>query len=193
MSPRWGFDVLKDTIYYRYAGPLGLMCNCKSIYMLNLLKKLLAGKSAPQAAALPAEFPAYVDKAIQLITASSGQLEDDELLGLFVAAGIPETEAIELLLFLPTAFCRHMPPQVGWPSYYVEYISEAKQVEIPYSSNLRFLAIQESMNSYLAGNFNQEDFLKIAGRNASYKALNQLLLAGGKLENAEVSPEYVVR
>jgi hypothetical protein len=161
--------------------------------MLTFLKKLFAGKAAPKATAVPADFPAYAEKAIRLITAGSGQFEDDKLIGQLVAVGIPEMEATELLLFLPTAFCRHMLPQVDWPTYYVEYISEAKQIEIPYSENLRFLAIQEAMNAYLAGDFTQEDYLKIAGRSASFKSLNQLLLAGGKLENAEVSPEYVVR
>lgn len=127
------------------------------------------------------------------MTNSNGQLEDEEVVKLFCMNSIPRDEAIELLLFLPDAFCRHMLPQIDWPSYYVEFVSQEKQIQIQYSENPRFLAIQEAMASYLAGDFTQADFLKIAGRSASFKALNQLLLAGGKLENAEVAPEHIVR
>jgi hypothetical protein len=163
--------------------------------MLNLLKKLLAGKPASQVAAVPAEFPAYVDKAIQLITASSGQLEDGELLGLFVAAGIPETEATELVVFLPIAFCRHALTNVKWPDYYVECISEHQQQKVSYDSNLRYGAIQHALRAYLAGDYQQGDYYKIAGRCASFHALNTLLLKhpGAKLADLKVTPEHILR
>ncbi|GAB3851062.1 hypothetical protein GCM10028822_17280 [Hymenobacter terrigena] len=142
---------------------------------------------------MPIEFPAYTRRAIALVANSNGHLEDEEVVNLFCANSIPRDEAIELLLFLPDAFCRHMLPQVDWPSYYVEFVSQEKQIQIQYSDNPRFLAIKEAMTSYLAGDFKQADFLKIASRSASFKALNQLLIAGGKLENADIAPEYIVR
>ena len=133
--------------------------------------------------------------AIQLIAASNGQLEDEELQVLFVAKGIPETEATELLLFLPTVFCRHMLPQVAWPTFYVEYISEKEKPQIEYSQNFRYVAMQQAMTAYLASPFTQADFLKIAGRSASFKAINSLLNdnPAANLKDVELTPEYVVR
>ena len=142
---------------------------------------------------MPVEFPAYASRAIALITNSNGQLEDEEVVTLFCANSIPRVEAIELLLFLPDAFCRYMLPQINWPTYYIEYVSEQNRPEIQYADNPRFLAIQEALNSYLAGDFKQADFLKIAGRSASFKALDRMLQNGGKLENADVGPEVILR
>jgi len=100
-----------------------------------------------------------------------------------------------LLLFLPTAFCRHMLPQVAWPTFYVEYISEKEKPQIEYSQNLRYVAMQQAMTSYLAGDFTQADFLKIAGRSAAFKTMNSLLIANPAFqpEDVEFTPEYVVR
>jgi len=142
---------------------------------------------------MPPAFADYARRAIALLAGSSGELEDEEVIGLFCANAIPHAEATELLLFLPDAFCRHMIPQIAWPAYYVEYISEQNQKQIQYADNSRFLTIQRAMHAYLAGDFEQTDFLKLAGRSASFKALNQLLLAGGKLANADVTPAYIVR
>ncbi|MBF9142031.1 hypothetical protein [Hymenobacter properus] len=163
--------------------------------MLNFIRKLFISKPAPKADAMSAEFPAYADKAIQLIATSNGQLENKELLGLFTTAGIPETEATELLLFLPTAFCRHMLPKVAWPAYYVEYVSDKDQKQVQYADNLRYLAMQAAMMRYLTTPFEQADFLKIAGRSAAFKTINSLLKDHPAFspEDVELTPEYVVR
>ena len=62
---------------------------------------------------VPVEFPTYAKRAIQLLTDSDGQLEDTQVIDLFISNSIPYKEAVELLLFLPTAFCRHMLPQIS--------------------------------------------------------------------------------
>jgi hypothetical protein len=163
--------------------------------MLNFIKKLFAGKLAPQAAAVPVEFPAYADKAIRLIAASNGQLENRELLGLFTTAGIPKTEATELLLFLPTAFCRHTLPKVAWPAHYIEYVSDKDQTPVQYADNPQYLAMQAAMMRYLGTSFEQADFLKIAGRSAAFQTINSLLKDHPSFspEDVELTPEYVVR
>lgn len=161
--------------------------------MNNFFKKLFGNTISKAVNTMPPEFADYSRKAIALLASSSGQLEDEEVIGLLCANAIPHTEATELLLFLPDAFCRHMLPQIDWPTYYVEFISQQNQTQVQYADNPRFLAIQKAMHAYLANDFEQADFLNIAGRSASFKTLNQLLLAGGKLENAVVSPSYVVR
>jgi hypothetical protein len=163
--------------------------------MLNFIKRVFERQALPKAAVIPADFPAYASKAIRLIASSNGELKDGELVSLFTAKGIPQIEATELLLFLPTAFCRHMLPNVAWPAYYIDYISEDTQHKVPYSANLRYTAIQEAMSAYLAGNFRQEDFLKIAGRSASFKAIKSLLNDSPAFnpEDVEIASEYVVR
>jgi len=47
--------------------------------MKKFFKKLFGSTSIISTAAVPAEFPAYAATAIQLIAASNGRLEDEEI------------------------------------------------------------------------------------------------------------------
>jgi hypothetical protein len=151
-------------------------------------------RSTPAAASVPAEFPVYATRAMNLLTNSDGQLDDVQVIDLFLANGIPHREAIELLLFLPVAFCRNMLPQMQWHNYYWEYISDKTQVKHLYADNERYSIIQRALEDYLAGNFTQADYLKIAGRSASFRAINQLLLNNPDRELTKISitPETVI-
>lgn len=175
-----------------------LLCNSYSLrvlsnfnYRMFKLWQRLFRKASDSI--VPIEFPLYTDKAILLITNSNGQLEDVQVLDLFVTNSIPHKEAIELLLFLPTAFCRHMLSQLDWLVYYIEQTATDKNREVTYASNARYIAIQDALSRYLAGNFTQKDYLKVAARDASFKSLNQLLANGGRLEDAIISPEIIIR
>lgn len=151
-------------------------------------------RSTPAAASVPAEFPVYATWAINLLISSDGQLEDAQVIDLFLANGIPHQEAIELLLFLPVAFCRNMLPQMQWHNYYWEYISDKTQAKHLYANNEHYSIIQGALENYLAGDFTQADYLKIAGRSASFRAINQLLLDNPDQELTEISiaPETVI-
>jgi hypothetical protein len=151
-------------------------------------------KSAPNAASVPVEFPVYATRAINLLANSDGQLEDAQVIDLFLANGIPQREATELLLFLPVAFCRNMLPQMQWHNYYWEHLSDKKQIKHLYADNERYCLIQRALENYLAGDFTQADYLKIAGRSASFRAINQLLMDNPDRELTEISitPETVV-
>ena len=150
-------------------------------------------KSTPANASAPAEYLAYATQAISLLTESDGQLEDAQLIDLFLANGIPQREATELLLFLPVAFCRNLLPQLKWHDYYWEYLSDEKQIKRRYADNERYSIIQKALENYLAGDFTKADYHKIAGRSASFHALNELLLAnpGRKFTEVIVTPETV--
>jgi len=161
--------------------------------MLEFLKSIFLKKQIQSINTIPSDFPLYAERAIHLITINDGQLENEQLIALFKEKGIPHQEAIELLLFLPTAFCRHMLPQVEWPNYYCEYVSQDKILELRYSDNLRYKAIEDALQSFLASDFTTEDYLKIAGRDAAFKSINELLIAGGKLESVSISPSYIIR
>jgi hypothetical protein len=157
--------------------------------MFKRLKSIFKNKrSAPDA------FASYADQAIRLIAESNGQLEDKQIITLLEAGGIPNTEAIELLLFLPVAFCRHLLPTITWHNHYFEYISKEKQVKRLYTDNQRYLLIQEALQRYLAGSFTKTDYYKIAGRSASFHSINQILLdnPGRKLSEVVVTPETVI-
>ncbi|TVT38319.1 hypothetical protein FNT36_19155 [Hymenobacter setariae] len=142
----------------------------------------------------PNGFAGYADLAIRLITDSNGQLEDGQIIALLEANGIPRTEAVELLLFLPMAFCRHLLPIINWPDHYFEYISKEKQIKHLYSDNQRYTIIQKALLHYLAGNFTNADYYKIAGRSASFHSINQILLANPerKISEVLVTPETVI-
>jgi len=161
--------------------------------MAGFLQNLFGKKQVPSLSVMPAEFPQYAEKAIKLITGSDGQLENEQAVDLFIKHGIPYKEGVELVLFLPTAFCRHMLPQVTWPDYYCEQTSTDGILEIRYESNPRYHAIENALKAFLTTSFTREDYLKIASRDAAFKVINQLLAAGGKLENVSISPDVIVR
>ena len=162
--------------------------------MLKFLRSLFTRKQAKSGTSMPAEFPRYTQQAIRLITESNGQLQDEQILSLFEKNGIPPKEAVELLLFLPQAFCRHLLSEVNWPDYYLEYVSEVKSIKHFYADNKRYAVILSALQAYVAGEFMKADYYKIAGRSASFHSLNQLLLdnPGRKLAEAIVSPEIII-
>jgi hypothetical protein len=81
--------------------------------MLKRLKSIFKGIQSTSNISIPDAFAVYVDQAIYLITNSTGQLEDKQIITLLEAHGIPRSEATELLLFLPIAFCRHLLPVIN--------------------------------------------------------------------------------
>ena len=167
----------------------------QSFLVRNFFKNLFGNPSTISTAIVPAEFSGYASKAIALLANSHGQLEDDEIITLLLAHGIPHHEATELLLFLPIAFCRHLLSRVKWPDYYIEYVSEQQQSYVFYRDNPRYEIIQQALTTYLAGDFRREDYHKISGRCASFHAFNTLLLQypGTKLEEMKVTPEHILR
>ncbi|MGI4863636.1 MAG: hypothetical protein ACRYFZ_06900 [Janthinobacterium lividum] len=92
---------------------------------------------------IPVEFSTYAAHAIQLLTNSNGQLTDKQTVDLFLANKIPHKEAIELLLSLPIAFCQNLLPQIDWPNYYWEYISEKKRVKHLYTEKNAILSFRK--------------------------------------------------
>ena len=162
--------------------------------MLRFLRSLFTSRQTNSVDSMPAEFYWYTQQAIRLITESHGQLEDEQILSLFEKNGIPPKEAIELLLFLPQAFCRHLLSKVAWPDYYLEYVSEVKSIKRFYADNKRYGVILSALQAYLAGEFMQADYYKIAGRSASFHSLNQLMLdnPSRNLAEAIVTPETII-
>jgi len=139
------------------------------------------------------EFDSYVKKGITLIGTKGKGLDDDNLIKLLVSNEIPELEAIEIILFLPVAFCRKLVPEINWHHDYIDFYSKDKQITRLYNDNPRYLIIQSETENYWSQNPGSDTILNIAGRSAEFKAINNLLNDGGKLENIVVSQTFVVR
>lgn len=159
---------------------------------MNFLRKIFKSKS-DQRPAVNKEFSSYVQKSIMLTGTKGKELEDNKLVELLVSNGIPELEAIEIMLFLPVAFCRKLLPQINWPPDYVDFYSKNRQITRLYKDNPRYLIIQSEAENYWTLNADKDIVLNVAGRSAEFKSINQLLLGGSQLKDIDVTQTYVVR
>lgn len=139
------------------------------------------------------EFRNWVKKSIQIIGNDSKNMENEELYSYLLSKGISKFEAGEIIIFLPTAFCRKLLPDLNWPSEYYDFYSDKKQIKRKYCENQRYLLIEEETNNYWNKTPKNEEILNIAGRSAEFRAINQMLNAGGKLEDVVLTESYIVR
>ena len=142
---------------------------------------------------LPTHYRELTKKTIELIGKNSKAMENEQLHEYLISHGISDFEAGEFIIFLPTTFCRRLLPELNWPSDYVDYYSEKKKINRRYTENKRYVIMQEESEKYWIGTPNNEWILNIAGRSAEFKAINQLLNDGGKLEDVRLTESYVVR
>ncbi len=139
------------------------------------------------------EFDSYVKKSITLIGTEGKGLENDKLVELLVNSGIPELEAIEIMLFLPVAFCRKLLPQINWHPDYVDFYAEDKQIKRLYNDNPRYIIIQSLTEKYCNERPDKNIIMNVAGRSAEFKSINRLLLNGGQVKDIDVSQTFVIR
>lgn len=161
---------------------------------MSLWKSLFGkSKSYKGEEELPKEFRNWVRKSIQIIGEDLQERENEALQKYLIQKGIPASEAGEIIIFLPTAFCRKLLPELNWLPEYYDYYSESKKVKRKYQDNHRYLIIEEETEKYWEETPNNEAILRMAGRSAEFGAINQLLNAGGKLEDIELARSYVIR
>jgi len=143
---------------------------------------------------MPNDFRRLTTIAIELIGgADSKKMENEELCEYLISKGLPEFEASELILFLPTAFCRKLLPELDWPTDYFDYYSENKKIRNKYQDNPRYVVINQETEAYFNGDSLNHVVLNIAGRSAEFNAINQLLQSGGKLENVGLTETLIIR
>jgi hypothetical protein len=135
----------------------------------------------------------FVRKSIPIIGTTGKTMHDPELIQLLVSEGVPEQEAIEIVLFLPVAFARILVPEIRWQNYYVECYGDNKKIERLYQENPRYLIFESETHRFFNSRPDSELLLNVAGRSAELKAVNKLLLDGSKIEDIEMSPCYIVR
>ncbi len=133
------------------------------------------------------EFHDEVKLSIELIGFSVDNLEDDALLKYLSEKGIRPAHALEIITFLPIAFTRKMLPTFHWRRDYLEYISENEQKIKSFTNNNFYKIIEEEIENYCNQNPKKEVILKIAGRSAEFKVINELLLKNEDVDIAKIT------
>jgi len=134
-----------------------------------------------------------IRKAIAILTQMSGRETNAEVLEEFHKNGIQEPEASTIHLFLPVAGCRRLLPNMAWADdYQIQYRSDAKTVSKKWSKTPAYCAVLQEVDRFFATRPGNEKVLKIASRSAEFRAINDLLLRGSKLEDLKLTPQVVV-
>lgn len=143
---------------------------------------------------LSPDFNEQVRKSIYLIEHTDELGEDKAYMEYLISHDIGKAEAIEILLFLPVAFARQLLPTVKWVETYIRYTSEKRPIRKKYKETETFEIIWRITKEYFEDNPIRETVLKIAGRSAEFKAINQLLLDDptAKFENI-IFTESIIR
>ncbi|SKA09287.1 hypothetical protein [Sediminibacterium ginsengisoli] len=132
------------------------------------------------------KFPDKINKAIHLLI-DNDNLADDELFNLYIANGIDQQSADDILIFLPVVFIRHMLPKVKWPETYNELAKNNQIIQKKYSDSFAYNIIYKITEKYFNDRPNPEVILKIAGRSAEFNALNSLLTKEPHLKIEDVT------
>ena len=132
------------------------------------------------------EFHSDVKKSINLIGSLMESPEDQKLLIFLTKNGIKENHAIEIVTFLPIAFVRRMLPNVNWHNKYIEQLSDKKQRTKSFAENSFYQIIKNETDNYYAENPESDVIIKIAGRSAEFKVINDLLLKNEKADITEI-------
>lgn len=140
---------------------------------------------------MTSNFKYHVVKAIQLLTAFEGALDDADAFNLLVSHAIDASDAKEILAFMPTAFIRYVLPKVQWPDTFLEYEkfpneSQPQPVKKRYDETPSYLIIQELTRDSFANPPDSNGVLKIAFRSAEYNLMNPVLNNDPDLKPEEI-------
>ena len=128
------------------------------------------------------------EKAIAILGKLEGSLTDREILGMLGNNGIDLSNARQIVIFLPVAFCRQLLPTVAWKDQYYDKAGEVKK----FSQTEPYLVIWQVTSSYFSSEPDKDVIMKIGGRSAEFHVINELLNAGGKLEEIELTPMRIL-
>jgi hypothetical protein len=123
-------------------------------------------------------------KAIEILAKLEGSFTDQEVFGIFLNNNIDLDSAKKIIIFLPIAFCRQLLPTPAWKDEYYDNKGVLKK----FSQTEPYMVIWQITASYFSNNPDRDVILKIGGRSAEFHVINDLLNAGGKLEEIELTP-----
>ena len=140
-------------------------------------------------------FRENIQKAINLLLNSNNSPTDEMVLDLFQKNGMNQVDSIEILLFLPIAFCRRLFDHFKWHDTYIEQNGENNYVEKKFADSVSFQIIWQETEKYFQNLPVSKEILKIVGRSAEFNVLNDLLLQNPdtKAEDIILSKIHILR
>ncbi len=122
------------------------------------------------------QFSIEVDLAINIMSdLSSISFTEEELIQKLTSKGLSELTTYWVVIFLPTAMCRLMIPQVNWPETFRAYNEEGYET-VRFDKSERYQIIKARLLSLLETQPGGDVVLRIAGRSAEFRAINKILL-----------------
>lgn len=141
----------------------------------------------------PEKFRQWVKKGIELIGQRDVDKELEELQQDLIDKGIPEYDAGEILIFLPSIFCKRLFPNLGWLTNYIECYSNEEQISMEYSDNWRYVIMEDEVDKYWRGSPDNQIINNISIMSSEFGAINKMLKDGGKIEDVKITESYVIR
>jgi hypothetical protein len=140
--------------------------------------------------------PQFVDNirtAIKVLSELEGTVTDEQILQSFRINHIESRVADQLLIYLPIAFCRRLLPDLKWrDDYSLLQRPSTVIVRRKFSQNKVYALVWTEVLDYYSGNPDSTVILRIAGRSSEFRAINELLNAGGKLEEMVLIPMCII-
>ncbi len=134
-----------------------------------------------------------VGLAIQLLADYKELLTYDKIAILFKENGINQILTDDIYIFLPIIFCQKLLPSVNFPQTYYEQDITGDKEKKSFNDNASYKIIELSSDDYFKNNPDSEVILKIAGLSAEFKAINNLLINGGNLEDVKLTETIILR
>jgi hypothetical protein len=101
-----------------------------------------------------------------------------------VENGIDLNSAKKIIIFLPIAFCRQLLPNLAWKDEYYDSTGAVRR----FTQTEPYTTLWKVTSSYFSNHPDRNVILKIGGRSPEFHVINNLLNAGGNLEEIELTP-----
>lgn len=131
-----------------------------------------------------------IAKAVVLFR-SSTEMDDEQVHRALVGAGIDRKLAARLVELVPMAYCRVLLAGTGarFPETFQRYRDDGTTTPAtPLASEPVWVAALDFATQEFERGLSRDDKLKVAGRSAEFRAANELLHKGSKLENLGFTP-----
>ena len=127
-----------------------------------------------------------IQKSRSLLLNSNTSSCDERVLDLFRKNGIAKVDSIEILICLPIAITRKLFDHLKWHDTYLELDNEKNHVEKKFADSTSFQIICYETEKYFKNLPVSQNVLRIAGRSAEFKVLNDLLLKNPELKAEDI-------
>ncbi|HEV7229841.1 MAG TPA: hypothetical protein VGO45_00850 [Bacteroidia bacterium] len=139
------------------------------------------------------KFAADAQHALKLMAKVHATATEEDLLELFISEGIEEKHAIEIIVFLPIAFCRRMITTVSWKDEYIEIPQNGAPLKKKFRDNEYYRIIYVMVDKYFSESPKRDVVLGISEMSAEFVAFNDFVRDGGILENMQPGIPRIVR